>query len=307
MPVDFAHVLSALAASHERLAAAAAGLEPGGEERQSYDSEWTIAAVVSHLGSGAELFGGMLEAGVTGEPGPGRETFPAVWDRWNAKSPSDQTRDGVDQDGALVDYLRSLSPDQVAHWSQEVFGRDYDLAEFLLLRQGESAVHTWDVIVVDGPSATVSADAVALLVDSLGMVVTRSGTLPASTRVRVSTTDPDRDLLLTAGSDKAELRPAADGADPGQSDGDSSATATLRLPAEAFLRLVYGRLNPDHTPDGITAEGTRSRPAAEGFPRLLRPRRSRSQPLVRPAPRRRIPTHKRRGPRSDRRQGVTGR
>jgi hypothetical protein len=26
----------------------------------------------------------------------------------------------------------------------------------------------------------------------------------------------------------------------------------LRLPAEAFLRLVYGRLDPEHTPAGVT-------------------------------------------------------
>lgn len=30
----------------------------------------------------------------------------------------------------------------------------------------------------------------------------------------------------------------------------ATASADLRLPAEAFARLVYGRLDPDHTPPG---------------------------------------------------------
>jgi hypothetical protein len=29
-------------------------------------------------------------------------------------------------------------------------------------------------------------------------------------------------------------------------------TARIRMPAEALLRLVYGRLDPDHTPQAIS-------------------------------------------------------
>ena len=29
----------------------------------------------------------------------------------------------------------------------------------------------------------------------------------------------------------------------------------LSLPAEAFIRLVYGRLDPDHTPASVDARG----------------------------------------------------
>jgi hypothetical protein len=35
----------------------------------------------------------------------------------------------------------------------------------------------------------------------------------------------------------------------------STSREALDLPAEAFVRLVYGRLDPDHTPDAVTATG----------------------------------------------------
>jgi hypothetical protein len=39
---------------------------------------------------------------------------------------------------------------------------------------------------------------------------------------------------------------------PGDSDGTA---ATVTLPAEALIRLVYGRLDPDHTPAEVSVSG----------------------------------------------------
>ncbi len=51
------------------------------------------------------------------------------------------------------------------------------------------------------------------------------------------TTDPERRFLLETG-EAVTLTP---------SDGEA-APAGLRLPAEAFVRLVYGRMDEAHTP-----------------------------------------------------------
>ena len=80
--------ISALRHSHERLRA---GVEPLGLaelEQRSYASEWSIAQVLSHLGSQAEIFGLFLAAGLTGQDPPGREEFMPIWDSWNAKEPA---------------------------------------------------------------------------------------------------------------------------------------------------------------------------------------------------------------------------
>jgi hypothetical protein len=39
------------------------------------------------------------------------------------------------------------------------------------------------------------------------------------------------------------------------SSDDTDAKATLTLPTESFVRLVYGRLDPDHTPASVEARG----------------------------------------------------
>jgi hypothetical protein len=53
----------------------------------------------------------------------------------------------------------------------------------------------------------------------------------------VSTSDPERHFLLETG----------EAVSLAESDGEDG-LPELRLPAEAFVRLVYGRLGPAHTP-----------------------------------------------------------
>src|ERR1700685_2728392 len=48
-------------------------------EKPSYAGEWSIAQVLSHLGSQAEIFGLFLEAGLTGHDPPGMEQVRPIW------------------------------------------------------------------------------------------------------------------------------------------------------------------------------------------------------------------------------------
>jgi hypothetical protein len=64
--------------------------------------------------------------------------------------------------------------------------------------------------------------------------------------VRVSTSDPERQFILATG-DEVTLTPADGDAPP------EPGLAELRLPAEALIRLVYGRLDEAHTPPAETA------------------------------------------------------
>src|ERR1700730_9602781 len=93
--------IAALRGSHERLKNLATPLTAEQLTSQSYDSEWSIAQVLSHIGSGAEIFALFLAAARDGEEAPGRETFGQIWDRWNAKSPQDQATDALVTDGQL--------------------------------------------------------------------------------------------------------------------------------------------------------------------------------------------------------------
>jgi uncharacterized protein (TIGR03083 family) len=233
----------AVRASHDRLAGLVAGLDGDGLRAQSYDTEWSVADVLSHLGSGAEIFSLYIEAGATGGNPPAPEDFKPIWETWNARSPEDQAAQSVAVNEALVMRVESLTPEQRAGFHVMMFGRlPMDLAGVLGMRLSEHAVHTWDIAVVLDPAAKVAPDAVDLLVDRLPMMVGFMGKqAPAPVAVAVTTTSPERSFTLDTGG--VTLAPAGAADTP---------TASLALPAEALLRLVYGRLGGE---PGLRASG----------------------------------------------------
>ncbi len=239
--------ISALRHSHDRLQAGVGPLNLAELEQRSYASEWSIAQVLSHLGSQAEIFGLFLDAGLTGQEPPGREAFAPIWDSWNGKDPQAQAADALRADEATLERFESLDAGEQARLHLKMFGMELGTTGLARMRLGEHAIHTWDVLVALEPSATVAADAVNLLIDTLDQLAARSGKPDGKQRkVRVSTTDPDRQFTLETG-EAVTLTP---------SDGEGTpelGLSELRLPAEAFVRLLYGRMDEAHTPPAEVA------------------------------------------------------
>jgi uncharacterized protein (TIGR03083 family) len=191
--------------------------------------------VLSHLGSQAEIFGLMADAGLTGGDAPGQDTFPPIWDAWNARSPEDQAADSIAANEKFLRRLEALDTEKLDSLHLSTFGMEIDATMFLRMRLSEHALHCWDVDVVLDPGATVAADAVEILVDGLPEMAARVGKAAGkAARLRVSTWGPERSFVLV--TDGIRLEPGTGG----------SVDGTLRLPAEALVRLVYGRLDSDH-------------------------------------------------------------
>ena len=115
---------------------------------------------------------------------------------------------------------------------------NFDFAGFVGLRLNEHALHTWDIEVTLDPAASVAPDATRLVVDNLQMITRFTGKPTGSERqVAVRTSGPRRDFTITLGADAVSLEHA-----------DRVDEPDLEIPAEAFIRLVYGRLDPEHTP-----------------------------------------------------------
>jgi uncharacterized protein (TIGR03083 family) len=204
--------------------------------QRSYASEWSIAQVLSHLGSQAEIFELFLDAGLTGQDPPGMEQFRPIWEIWDGKEPQAQATDALRADDLTTARFESLTEGERAQLRLKAFGRDLDVTAVAGMRLSEHAMHTWDVAVALDPAATVDPDAVALLVDTVGQVAPRGKADGQHREVLIATTSPERHFLLETG-ETITLTPADGTAEPG-----------LELPAEALLRLVYGRLDPGHTP-----------------------------------------------------------
>jgi hypothetical protein len=167
---------------------------------------------------------------------------PGVWEVWNAKSPRAKADDALTADRAALERLESLPDEQRASTTFPLGPMSFDFEAFVGLRLNEHLVHTWDVEVALDPSAAVQ-DA-ALLVDNLDLIGRYTAKPTGSTRtITVHTTDPIRWFTVTLSPDAVAFEASA-------AEGD----ADISLPAEAFARLVYGRLDPEHTPpvDGDT-------------------------------------------------------
>ncbi len=221
--------------SHERLAALVAAMDVTELEGPSYCAGWSVAQVLSHLGSQAEIFSSLLEAGLRRERGPGEREFSAVWEAWDARGPADKAADSIAANAALVRSLENLGPSDSGRFHLEAFGRELDLTSFMRLRLSEHAVHTWDVAVPADPEATVAAEAVMLLLPSLPEMAARVGK-PSDRPLAVETLvhEPERHFVLDAAGVRLEpwdRRPIA---------------GLLELRGEALLRLVYGRLDREH-------------------------------------------------------------
>jgi uncharacterized protein (TIGR03083 family) len=229
----------AVRASHDRLTGIVGTLDSDDLRKQSYAKEWSIADVLSHLGSGAEIFELSVNAGLGGEP-PGQEDNQRIWDAWNAKSPEEQASQSIAANESLVSRIESLTPDQLEAFRVAMFGgMVMDIAGLLRLRLGEHAVHTWDVAVAMDPAARVSPDAVDLLVGGLPQLMQWVGKKAADPAViAVTTTNPAGSYTLDTSG--VTLTPAA----------PEAPAASMELTSEALLRLVYGRADESAVESG---------------------------------------------------------
>ena len=191
-------LLAVLWASHRRLDDAARPLSDDQIAGPSYCRDWSTAQVLSHIGSGAQIFGLLLDAGLGGAETPGRDEFARIWDVWNAMSPTEQARNSLIADSAFLQRVDAVPEAQLDSLQMTLFGTPADANRLLGMRLSEHAIHTWDVIVIREPSAEVAPDAVASMIGRLDQVAGRSGKPEhGPLEVDITTTDPDRTFRLS--------------------------------------------------------------------------------------------------------------
>jgi uncharacterized protein (TIGR03083 family) len=229
--------VGALRASVGRLHALAGGLDDTQLVSQSYCDDWSIAQVLSHLGSGAVISRRGLQDVMAGTATPD-DFNQSVWDEWNAKSPRAQADDALAADEALTQALEAVDEADRARLTFSLGPMSLGFNDMFSLRLNEHVFHTWDIAVMFDDAARLPGDATALVVDNLSLIARFSGRPDGQDRtIAVRTTDPGRDVTLRLSADGVEL-----------GSGESGRPTDLELPAEAFCRLLYGRLDPDHTP-----------------------------------------------------------
>jgi len=238
--------IETLRASHDHLVSIVETLSPEDLRGGSYCADWSVAQVLSHLGSAAEIGLLGLNAAVAGEPPPARELYQEIWGRWDALGPDEMAANALVSDEAHVARLESFDDPTLEALRIPAMGREVDVSGAVANRLTEHTLHTWDVEVTRDPKVLLQSAPVELLIDRFGDRIGRMarGDKPAAapTKLDVTTSDPTRSFGIEIGEEVSCV-------DAGGGD------ATLLIPAEALLRLSFGRLDPDHSPAGITASG----------------------------------------------------
>ena len=229
--------LEALRASVARLGDIVEPLDDAQLEQQAYPTEWRIADVLSHLGSGAVIMTRRIDEGLAGRALPD-DFAPSVWDEWNAKSPREKADAALAADRQLVERFEAVSEQERTAFSTSFGPLTVGFDDLVGLRLNEHGMHTWDVEVTLDPTAGLHPEQTALIIDNLGLLARYTAKPTGSLRtIAVRTTQPARDFVVDLAKDAVTFSPEAGAGQP-----------PLVLPAEAFARLVYGRLDPDHTP-----------------------------------------------------------
>jgi uncharacterized protein (TIGR03083 family) len=233
-----AHV-DALRSSVGRLRGLAAPMSEEELTAGAYPTEWTVAQVLSHLGSGALIMQRRLEDALAGQDTPA-DFAPGVWDTWNAKGPVAQRDDALAADAALLARIEAVPQEARDTFASAMGPMTLGFTQFVGMRLNEHAFHSWDIEVVAAPAATIPVPVAALVVDNLELVARFTGKpTGGTTTITVATTGPQRGFTV-------ELTPGGVALAPGA----AAASPDIQLPAEAFARLVYGRLDAEHTPAG---------------------------------------------------------
>jgi uncharacterized protein (TIGR03083 family) len=230
-------VVDALRSSVARLQALVAGLSESQFAYPAYPREWSVADVLSHLGSGAVIMERRMQDALAGTTPPD-DFAPTVWDEWNAKGPRAKVLDGLDADRQLQTRIDHLDVPARERFRFSLGPIVTDFEGFVGLRLNEHALHSWDVAVVFDPAAGLAAESVPHVVDNLALIAQYTAKPSgASKTVIVHTIEPVRHFGIGLQPDRVTVEPT-----------DSASPPDVEMPAECFIRLVYGRLDPQHTP-----------------------------------------------------------
>ncbi|MEV6894703.1 maleylpyruvate isomerase family mycothiol-dependent enzyme [Kribbella sp. NPDC051137] len=242
-------VIAALRTGFDRLAEFVRTFDDEALAGPSAASNWDIATVLSHLGSGAEIMTNTIQLALDGKTAES-DFNQKVWARWDSSSRQEQAAGFLTWNQKLTTLFESLDGDQRENLRIDLgyLPAPADVATVARLRLSELSYHSWDVRSIADPAATLDGDAVPHLLDiatsNLGWITKPANLNGQEATLTVATTNPATKFTLRL-ADPVSIDPIP----AEQPDG------SLTLPAEAWLRLVAGRLDADHTPDSADLTG----------------------------------------------------
>jgi uncharacterized protein (TIGR03083 family) len=240
--------ITALRSTHDELFKVVRDLSDDQLLAPSGATEWPVAQVLSHLGSGAEISAATLRSALEGAGALPEGFNQGVWERWNAMSPREQADGFLAADTTLVGAIEALTAEQRDSLQVDLgfLPAPVPVATYVAMRLGEAAAHSWDVRVAFDEDAAIEDETAQLLVaqlaGQLGFLLGFTAKADAvSQPALVDLVGLDHDLSL---GETVALVPQG-----------GETTATFEGGADAVARLMSGRLTTAHTPAAVTVSG----------------------------------------------------
>ncbi|HLH25931.1 MAG TPA: maleylpyruvate isomerase family mycothiol-dependent enzyme [Chloroflexota bacterium] len=230
-------------------------LDTAGWTAPTWCPGWDVREIVAHLAEGMDRFGQQVQGALAGQP---VEFSMAERDARRAQVralPDAELIDRLERNtAAFYDRLEPLSDDDLVRPSVPMAAGITPVLQVAYLRLHEPALHRWDVRIVRDPAATVEPHAAALLSDYV---------LAGAPRLAKADALGDgvgHALAETSGAGGGPVTLRWHGGQMEVARGaPATADVTLRLPIEALIRLIWGRLPLAALTDGtVGIEGDRA-------------------------------------------------
>ena len=237
------------------LAGYARTLDAAGWDAPTWCPGWSVREIVAHLAEGMDRFGQQVQGARAGQP---VEFSMAERDARRAQVkalPDAELIDRLERNtAAFYDRLEPLSDDDLARPSVPMAAGVTPILQVAYLRLHEPALHRWDVRIMRDPAATVEPHAAALLSDYVlagAPRLAKADALDESAGVAHAETSGEGGGPVTLRWQGGQVE-VARGA-------PATADVTLRLPIEALIRLIWGRLPLAALGDGsVSIDGDRA-------------------------------------------------
>jgi uncharacterized protein (TIGR03083 family) len=242
------------------------GLDDSGWNAQSACTEWTVKEVASHLTESADRFMMIVQARLADEPAPEftvqlRNERRAVVKAGSGAEIADQLDKRID---TLLSTVEGATDEQLAR-TVPVGAGEIPLAVLPLTRLREVTLHSWDIRWAHDKKAMLNPTAVPLLLED---------TIETGARLAKKDALAGRDATYRLDFDGEHGGPVTvelrDGAAQIRRGAPERADVTMRLPPEAFIRLIWGRLDMEQALAAGTVKVDGDRSAALGLNPVFR-------------------------------------
>ncbi|HEY4453918.1 MAG TPA: maleylpyruvate isomerase family mycothiol-dependent enzyme [Pseudonocardiaceae bacterium] len=235
--------IAALHTEHDTLVALLDGIGDDQLNSPSGADDWTVAQVLSHLGSGAEI-GRAPIARAAGES-VDAEDNQTIWARWDASTPAEQAEGFQRHNARWLATVDALTPEQRSSLTVDLgfLPEPVPLVVALGMRLNEVANHAWDARVGLDPSAELTAESAAVLVELFaGPLAFMVGftSKPGELAEPVTVAAPGAGLAI---GDAVTVATSVE-----------SPSATFHGSTAAFVRLLNGRLKDPYAKD-VSVDG----------------------------------------------------